>query len=136
VNDKPALYVVDTPGVMLPNVESVEVGMRLALTGAIKDDVIGKDVIADYMLFKLNQMKSTRYVEALKLKEPTDSIDVVLEQAMRYCSAQGKEPDVQRQLAAEFVLREFRSGSYGQFTLDTVGSTLPSKTITESAVNR
>ncbi|POM70269.1 Calcium-activated potassium channel subunit alpha-1, partial [Phytophthora palmivora] len=61
VNDKPAVYVVDTPGVMLPNIPSSETGMRLALTGAIKDEVVGTELIADYMLFLLNQMKSTRY---------------------------------------------------------------------------
>ncbi|GLE09623.1 hypothetical protein PINS_up021351 [Pythium insidiosum] len=120
VNDKPAIYVVDTPGVMLPNVESVDEGMRLALTGAIKDDVIGKEVIADYMLFKLNQMKSTRYVDALKLPGPTDDIQELLQHSLRFCSAVGKEPDVQKQLAAEFLLKEFRRGAFGQFTLDPV----------------
>ncbi|KAJ0409312.1 hypothetical protein ATCC90586_007590 [Pythium insidiosum] len=120
VNDKPAIYVVDTPGVMLPNVESVEEGMRLALTGAIKDDVIGKETIADYMLFKLNQMKSTRYVDALKLPGPTDDIQHLLKHSLRFCSAGGKEPDVQKQLAAEFLLKEFRRGTFGQFTLDPV----------------
>ncbi|TMW66371.1 hypothetical protein Poli38472_004136 [Pythium oligandrum] len=120
VNDKPAIYVVDTPGVMLPNVESVETGMRLALTGAIKDDIIGKDVIADYMLFKLNQVNSTRYVDALKLPGPTDDIQEVFQHSYKYCSALGKEPDVQKQLAAEFLLKEFRRGAFGQFTLDSV----------------
>jgi mitochondrial GTPase 1 len=120
VNEKPAIYVVDTPGVMLPNVESVETGMRLALTGAIKDDVVGKEVIADYMLFKLNQLRSTRYVDALKLPQPTDDIDELLAHAVRFCSAHGKEPDVQRQLASEYVLKLFRSGAFGQFTLDPI----------------
>lgn len=120
MNDKPAIYVVDTPGVMLPNVESVETGMRLALTGAIKDEVIGKETIADYMLYKLNQIKSTRYVEALKMDGPTDNIDELLHHCLRFCSAAGKESDVQKLLAAEYVLKQFRSGVFGQFTLDDV----------------
>lgn len=33
ISERPPLYVLDTPGVMLPRVETPEQGMRLALTG-------------------------------------------------------------------------------------------------------
>ena len=33
VSSKPLAYLVDTPGVMIPNVENADVGLRLALTG-------------------------------------------------------------------------------------------------------
>jgi ribosome biogenesis GTPase A len=33
VSSKPLAYLVDTPGVMIPKVEDVEVGLKLALTG-------------------------------------------------------------------------------------------------------
>lgn len=120
MNDKPAIYVVDTPGVMLPNIPSAETGLTLALTGAIKDTVVGTELIADYMLFKLNSMRNTRYVEALGLKEPTDDIQELFELVYKKCSALGKEPDVQNKLAAEFLLQEFRRGAFGQFTLDSI----------------
>ncbi|KAF1790708.1 P-loop containing nucleoside triphosphate hydrolase [Phytophthora cactorum] len=125
VNDKPAVYVVDTPGVMLPNIPSSETGMRLALTGAIKDDVVGTELIADYMLFLLNQMKSTRYVDALKLPGPTDNIGELFKLVYKRCGALGKEPDVQDRLAAQFLLAEFRRGAFGNFTLDPIET--PSK---------
>ncbi|KAF4322176.1 hypothetical protein BBO99_00002076 [Phytophthora kernoviae] len=120
VNDKPAVYVVDTPGVMLPNIPSAETGMRLALTGAIKDDVVGTELIADYMLFTLNQLKSTRYVDALKLPGPTDNIGELFQFVYKRCGALGKEPDVQNRLAAQFLLQEFRRGAFGNFTLDPI----------------
>lgn len=120
VNDNPAIYVVDTPGVMLPNIPSAETGLTLALTGAIKDQVVGTELIADYMLFKLNQMRSTRYVDALGIGEPTDDIQELFEKVYKKCGALGKEPDVQNKLAAEFLLQEFRRGAFGQFTLDPV----------------
>ncbi|RHY14931.1 hypothetical protein DYB32_010806, partial [Aphanomyces invadans] len=74
VNETPAIYVMDTPGVMLPNIPSPSVGLKLALTGAIKDEIVGEELIADYMLFLLNQMNSTQYVKALGLSGPTDDI--------------------------------------------------------------
>lgn len=120
VNDKPAVYVVDTPGVMLPNIPSAETGMRLALTGAIKDEVVGTELIADYMLFTLNQMKSTRYVDALKLPQPTDDIAELFRFVYKRCGALGKDLDVQNRLAAQFLLQEFRRGTFGNFTLDPI----------------
>jgi ribosome biogenesis GTPase A len=130
VNDKPAIYVVDTPGVMLPNIPSPEIGMKLALTGAIKDEIVGEDIIADFMLFNLNQMRSTRYVDALNLKEPTDDISLVLQSVMKSCGAIGKEPDVQRKLAASYLLEQFRSGAFGQFTLDKIEKPRENKVLT------
>ncbi|CEG44138.1 ribosome biogenesis gtp-binding protein [Plasmopara halstedii] len=120
VNDKPAVYVVDTPGVMLPNIPSAETGMRLALTGAIKDEVVGTELIADYMLFLLNQMKSTIYVESLDLPGPVDNISDLFKLVYKRCGALGKEADVQDRLAAKFLLAEFRRGAFGNFTLDPV----------------
>ncbi|RAW19880.1 hypothetical protein PC110_g23678 [Phytophthora cactorum] len=110
---------------MLPNIPSSETGMRLALTGAIKDDVVGTELIADYMLFLLNQMKSTRYVDALKLPGPTDNIGELFKLVYKRCGALGKEPDVQDRLAAQFLLAEFRRGAFGNFTLDPIET--PSK---------
>lgn len=127
VSDKPAVYVVDTPGVMLPNVEDPETGMLLALTGAIKDEVVGTELIADFMLFRLNQMRSTRYVDALKLREPTDDIHALFRHVHKQCGAVGKEPDVQDRLAAQFLLQEFRRGAFGQFTLDPIEPVEPAK---------
>ncbi|TDH73485.1 hypothetical protein CCR75_006935 [Bremia lactucae] len=122
VNDKPAVYVIDTPGVMMPNIMSAEIGMRLALTGAIKDDIIGCELIADYMLYLLNQMKSTTYVDALKLSGPIDDIRELFQQIYKRCGALGKEPGIQDRLAAKFLLTEYRRGAFGNFTLDLVES--------------
>ena len=34
VGERPTTYIMDTPGVMLPDVPNEQTGMRLALTGA------------------------------------------------------------------------------------------------------
>jgi mitochondrial GTPase 1 len=39
VSHDPLVRMLDTPGIMIPKIENVEVGLRLALTGAIKDEV-------------------------------------------------------------------------------------------------
>jgi ribosome biogenesis GTPase A len=36
INDTPLLYLVDTPGICVPRIESDEVALKLSLTGCIK----------------------------------------------------------------------------------------------------
>eukprot|EP00897_Mesotaenium_endlicherianum_P009144 jgi/Mesen1/8258/ME000445S07397 len=54
VAEKPSLYVLDTPGVMVPRVASVEVGLKLALIDAVKVSVVGEEHVARYLLSLLN----------------------------------------------------------------------------------
>ncbi|XP_024539637.1 short integuments 2, mitochondrial isoform X1 [Selaginella moellendorffii] len=61
----PSIYLLDTPGVLIPNIKSVETGLKLAITGAVKDSVIGEDRLARYLLALLN---IRRPVFAKKLK--------------------------------------------------------------------
>ena len=49
----PVVRLLDTPGIMIPKVSSAEVGLRLALTGAIKDSIIGEEVLVEYLLHLL-----------------------------------------------------------------------------------
>lgn len=120
VNERPALFVIDTPGVMIPKLESTELGLNLALTGAIKDSIVGVDVLAEYMLHVLNRMKSTRYVRAFNLDSPTEDIDVLFQKVLRCSGGIGKSMEVQRERAGKYLLEQFRTGKFGVFTLDLV----------------
>ena len=59
VSDSPPVYLVDSPGVLLPKLEQSEneKGLRLALTGAIRETGVPVDVVADYLLYTLNRFK-------------------------------------------------------------------------------
>ncbi|KAM6446590.1 mitochondrial ribosome-associated GTPase 1 isoform 1-T1 [Liasis olivaceus] len=61
VSEKPLMYLLDTPGVLSPQIKSVETGLKLALCGAIHDHLVGVDVIADYLLYVLNQQQQFRW---------------------------------------------------------------------------
>lgn len=62
------LLIQNNEGVMLPgNLQDKERGLKLALTGAIKDSIVGEHVLADYLLYILNTHKSTLYVDHYKL---------------------------------------------------------------------
>lgn len=50
IASNPPLYLVDTPGVMVPRVESTTAGLFLALTRAVPDSVVPPDVLVGFML--------------------------------------------------------------------------------------
>ncbi|PIN01839.1 Conserved ATP/GTP binding protein [Handroanthus impetiginosus] len=63
----PNIYVLDTPGVLHPNVADDEVCSKLALTGAIKDTLVGEIELARYFLSILSLSDEYRKWEKLSL---------------------------------------------------------------------
>ncbi|XP_061204069.1 mitochondrial ribosome-associated GTPase 1 isoform X1 [Neopsephotus bourkii] len=129
VCEKPLMYLVDTPGVLAPNLGDVETGMKLALCGAIRDHLVGEDIMADYLLYALNKRQQFRYVQRYGLAEACDDIGLVLRHV---ALAQGRTQKVKvltgtgnvnmmmlsYPAAAYEFLRDFRAGRLGRVTLD------------------
>uniref|UniRef100_F7E6F7 Mitochondrial GTPase 1 n=1 Tax=Xenopus tropicalis TaxID=8364 RepID=F7E6F7_XENTR len=78
VSESPLIFLFDTPGVLSPRIESVETGMKLALCGTILDHLVGEDIMADYLLYILNQQMQHRYVEHYGLEKPCADIETLL----------------------------------------------------------
>lgn len=52
----PATYILDTPGIIIPKIkEDSEDGLKLCLCNNIRDGIVEKELICDYLLFKLNK---------------------------------------------------------------------------------
>uniref|UniRef100_UPI00398E63D5 mitochondrial ribosome-associated GTPase 1 n=1 Tax=Pristiophorus japonicus TaxID=55135 RepID=UPI00398E63D5 len=129
VCDRPLVYLLDTPGVFSPHVESLEVGMKLALCGTILDHLVGEEVIADYLLFILNKQQKFDYVERYQLGEPCDDLLTVLK---KIAIKLGKTQKVKAitgvgdvnilmpnySAAAYDFIRTFRKGELGKVMLD------------------
>ncbi|NWV18965.1 MTG1 GTPase, partial [Origma solitaria] len=129
VCEKPLMYLVDTPGVLPPKLGDVETGMKLALCGAIRDHLVGEDVMADYLLYTLNKQQQFRYVQRYRLGQACDHIEALLKHV---ALAQGRTQKVKvltgtgnvnmmmlnYPAAAYEFLRDFRAGRLGRVTLD------------------
>ncbi|RXH81077.1 hypothetical protein DVH24_004991 [Malus domestica] len=48
---QPSIYVLDTPGVLVPSIPNIETGLKQALAGSIKDSVVREDRIANCSIF-------------------------------------------------------------------------------------
>ncbi|NXQ30147.1 MTG1 GTPase, partial [Alaudala cheleensis] len=129
VCEKPLMYLVDTPGVLPPRLGDVEMGMKLALCGAIRDHLVGEDVMADYLLYTLNKQQQFGYVQRYRLGQPCDHIEPLLKHV---ALSQGRTQKVKvltgtgnvnmmmlnYPAAAYEFLRDFRAGRLGRVTLD------------------
>ncbi|XP_068807233.1 mitochondrial ribosome-associated GTPase 1 isoform X2 [Struthio camelus] len=129
VCEKPLMYLVDTPGVLPPKLGDMETGMKLALCGAIRDHLVGEDIMADYLLYTLNKHQQFRYVQRYGLAEACDDIQHVLK---RVALTLGKTQKVKvltgtgnvnvttldYSAAAYELIRAFRAGHLGRVTLD------------------
>ena len=114
------LLLLDTPGILWPKFDDPEVGLRLAWTGAVKDDILDIETLA----MKLMEMLWQRYPEAVTARykveaAPDEAGWALLQQAGRKRGflLSGGEIDTERM--ARVLLEEYRSCKLGRFTLET-----------------
>jgi len=116
------LELLDTPGVLWPKFEDPEVGFRLAITGAIKDDVYDIEKVVVRMLALFREHYSERLVERYNLTPPLpEDATVLLEMigTRRGCLRSGGVIDHDK--TRRLILKEFRDTKLGKFTLDRPG---------------
>lgn len=111
---------VDTPGVMLPLIETEETGLKLALVGTLRDEVVGHELVADYLLYTLNQHGKFEYTARFGLSEPSDDIHEVLAAVAARIGALLPGGKLNLELAAKHFVSKYRSGQLGVFPLDDV----------------
>lgn len=109
------LELLDTPGILWPKFEDVEIGQKLALTGAIKDQLLHLDDIA---LFGI-EFFARYYRGQLSQRYPLDLSDEALpagDLLMLLTKKLGFREDYER--TSERFLLDVRQAKLGRFTLD------------------
>ena len=113
------LELLDTPGILWPKFEDSSVGIRLAFTGAIRDEVIDIEELAMRLMDYLgkNYPKAIEERYKLTVSEEDDGY-ALLEKAGRKRGflISGGEVDTERM--SRILLDEFRGGKLGRFTLE------------------
>ena len=113
------LLLLDTPGILWPKFDDPEVGMKLAYTGAVKEDVIDLEELACRLMELLNK----RYPQALKdrygIDMPEDAPGYeLLEAAGRKRGFLLARGEIHTERMAKVLVDEYRSGKLGKFTLE------------------
>ena len=139
------LELLDTPGILWPKFEDQNVGIKLAMIGSIKDEILNTEELA----LELIRMMSTLYPGALEeyyglatpsmdrcdsevgscdsaisskdpshVSGPADAMMLEKIAIARGCIGKGGTVDYAR--ASNILLENFRNGKIGRFTLDRI----------------
>ena len=123
VTTKEGLDLMDMPGVLWPRFDDRITGENLALTGAIKDDVVQIETIAIALCHRLRNRYRDVFATRYKLTDANFGEDVsdydlfLTIGRKRGFLISGGEIDEER--TANMLLDEFRAAKIGKITLDT-----------------
>ena len=110
----------DTPGILWPKIKDRETGLRLAITGAIKDSIAGTSQLNIYLIGILKQKLPDKLQQFYQLTRgdlalfPEEILQKIAEN--RGCLKKGSAIDQPR--AESLVLRDFRQGKLGRLSFD------------------
>lgn len=112
------LELFDTPGILWPKIDDPIVGMNLAYTGAIKDEILNIEDIAINLLEFLMNHYAGLLMNRYKLEEiPEDRLELMeLIARKRGCIRSGNEVDYNK--VSNLILDEFRKGIIGKISLE------------------
>ena len=113
------LQLLDTPGILWPKFEDPEVGMMLAYTGAVKEDVIDIEELASRLMELLHKFYPQTLLERYKIEAPEGTPGwELIEMAGRKRGYLVSGGEVNTERMSKVLLAEFRGGKLGKFTLE------------------
>lgn len=113
------IELLDTPGVLWPKFDDMEVGRKLAFTGAVKDAVVDIETLCLDLLKYMGKYYPERLCERYKLDsvdgfEPLEIMELIAKK--RGMIMRGGDYDYDR--VSVMILDEYRGGKLGRITLE------------------
>ena len=107
----------DTPGILWPKIEDQEVGIKLALIGSIREEILNitelSYILIKYLLENYPKVLSDRY----DIEECSDIVKVLEGIALkRGCKSKGDTLDLDK--ASSIIVDDFRTGKIGRISLE------------------
>ncbi len=107
----------DTPGILWPKFEDQTVGMKLAMAGSIRDEILNIDELAIELIKYLHKEYEGMLSERFQIEESDDALNTLEEIAkVRGCISKGAGLDLSK--ASALIMEEFRNGKIGRITLE------------------
>jgi ribosome biogenesis GTPase A len=119
IKTKGGIELLDTPGILWPKFEEEQVGINLAFTGAIKDEILDTETLALKLVEKLMTVKPQALFDRYNIEmdndyEPLEAMEAIA--AKRGCLLKGGSYDYEK--VSRIILDEFRRGMMGKITLE------------------
>lgn len=107
----------DTPGILWPKFEDQTVGIKLAMAGSIRDEILNIDELAIELIKYLHKEYEGMLSERFQIEESDDALNTLEEIAeVRGCISKGASLDLSK--ASALIMEEFRNGKIGRITLE------------------
>ncbi len=115
VNDNISL--VDSPGIMTPRIDNLESALKLALVAAIKDRLLDRLLIVEYLAYKLKLNGSCQFADFYKISDMDDFSDLINKIGLKKGKlAKGGLIDTGQ--TAIGIIKDFRDGKFGLLCLE------------------
>lgn len=113
------LLLLDTPGILWPKFEDPNVGMKLAYTGAVKENIMDTEELACHLMEVLWRYYPQTLTARYKIQLPDDAKGYELLEAAGknrgYLLSRG---EINTERMAKVLLDEYRCGKLGYFTFE------------------
>lgn len=115
----PELTLIDTPGMLWPNIENEASGYRLAATGAIRDTALDLQEVASFIAEFLLQVYPDNLIQRYDIEPLPDSGHELLEAiaGKRGCIVSGGRVDLEK--VSRLLINELRCGDLGGVCMET-----------------
>lgn len=118
IKTKIGIELMDTPGVLWPKFEEETVGINLAFTGAIKDEIMDIEELAFKLVEKLQADYPERLMERYKLAELSEAAIENLDNIAKKRGAVVSGGNIDYNRVSVMLLDEFRGGKLGPISLE------------------
>ncbi|WP_461204441.1 ribosome biogenesis GTPase YlqF [Clostridium sp. DL1XJH146] len=112
------IELLDTPGVLWPKFDDETVGLNLAFTGAIKDEIMDMETLSLKLVEYMQEQYPDKLMDRYKLNElfdnPLDNLDNIARK--RGAIQSGNNIDYNR--ISNIIMDDFRKGSLGKISLE------------------
>jgi len=118
------LELLDTPGILWPKFENEDVGMNLAICGAIKDEILPVEEVANVFIDKIKKLNKVKiFMDVYKLQEQdfTENNDEIIYNVAIKMGMLKKNGYPDTLQASYKILRDYRSGKLGLFGIESRG---------------
>lgn len=112
-----SVELLDTPGILWPKFVDQSVGLKLAMIGSIKDEILNMDELSLELLAAIRAHYPGLIGERFEIDEDGTNVELLERIGQkRQCLLKGGQIDYTK--TAKLVLDEFRSGKIGRITLE------------------
>jgi ribosome biogenesis GTPase A len=107
----------DTPGILWPKIDDLQVGLNLAFTGAIKDEIIPVEETGLYLVTRMMQIYPGILSARYQVDESLPPLEVLEAIGIKRGFKLGKQ-DVDYRRTGVLIIEDYRKGRLGKLSLE------------------